>query len=444
MKAFAQEEGNKMKRILAVLMALAVLAAVPVPVFADGAETNEGIQTLIGADNHWALLTVLFAATAMAIWLEQKYKWASRISGAIITLAIALILVNLRVIPASAPVFDDIVWGYAVPLAIPLLLLQTNIRKIWKETGRFLLIFLIGAAGTVAGTLLATVLLSGTVEGLPGVAAMMTGSYIGGGVNFTAIADAFHVSGGLISSATVADNLNMALYFLALLGIAGNAFFRKHYTHPHIDAVASRGKDDTETLAKQYWTRKNVSLKDIAFDMAYAAAIVFLSRLIGNLFSGWIPKDNWFLQMLNTFFGSQYVWITNFSVIFATCFHRQAEEMHGAQELGTWLIYLFFFVIGVPASIGMLIRNAPILLLFCMIIVLVNMAFCFLGGKLLRFDLEDIILASNANIGGPTTAAGMAISQGWSMLIGPCMLVGTFGYVIGTWLGILVGSLLGA
>jgi len=76
-----------------------------------------------------------------------------------------------------------------------------------------------------------------------------------------------------------------------------------------------------------------------------------------------------------------------------------------------------------------------------MIIVLVNMLFCFLGGKLLRFDLEEIILASNANIGGPTTAAGMAISQGWVKLIGPCMLVGTFGYVIGTWLGILVGSL---
>ena len=79
-----------------------------------------------------------------------------------------------------------------------------------------------------------------------------------------------------------------------------------------------------------------------------------------------------------------------------------------------------------------------------MIIVLVNMLFCFLGGKLLRFDLEEIILASNANIGGPTTAASMAISQGWVKLIGPCMLVGTFGYVIGTWLGILVGSLLGA
>ena len=410
----------------------------------EGLKMEQSIQTLISADNHWALLAVLFAATALAIWLEQKYKWASKVSGAIITLAIALLLVNLHVIPADAPVFDDIVWGYAVPLAIPLLLLQTNIRKIWKETGRFLLIFLIGAAGTVAGTILATLLLRGTAEGLPGAAAMMTGSYIGGGVNFTALADAFHVDGSLISATTVADNLNMALYFLALLGIAGSAFFRKRYPHPHIDEVASRGKSDSETLAKQYWTRKDVSLKDIAVDLAYAAVIVFLSRLIGNLFAGWIPADNWFFRMLNTFFGSQYVWITNFSVIFATCFHKQAGEMHGAQELGTWLIYLFFFVIGVPASIGVLIRNAPILLLFCMIIVLVNMVFCFLGGKLLKFGLEDIILASNANIGGPTTAAGMAISQGWAKLIGPCMLVGTFGYVIGTWLGILVGSLLGA
>ena len=405
---------------------------------------EQAVQTLISADNHWALLAVLFSSTAIAVWLEQKFRWASKITGAVITLVIALLLVNVRVIPASAPVFDDIVWGYAVPLAIPLLLLHTTIRKIWKETGRFLLIFMIGAAGTVAGTVLATLLLGGAVKGLPGAAAMMTGSYIGGGVNYTALADAFHVDSSLISATSVADNLNMALYFMVLLGIAGSLFFRKHYRHPHIDEVASKGKGDTETLAKQYWTRKNISLKDIAIDLAYAVIIVFLSRLIGNFFAGLIPKDNWFTQMLNTFFGSQYVWITNFSVIFATFFHKQADEMHGAQELGTWLIYLFFFVIGVPASIGVLIRNAPIMLLFCMIIVLVNMAFCFLGGKLLKFDLEDIILASNANIGGPTTAAGMAMSQGWTKLVGPCMLVGTFGYVIGTWLGVLVGSLLGA
>lgn len=400
---------------------------------------------LIAPDNHWALLTILFAATSFSVWLEEKYKWASKISGAIITLCIAVLLVNLGVIPDSAPVFDDVVWGYAVPLAIPLLLLQTNIRRIRKETGRFLLIFLIGAAGTVAGAFLATLLLRNASSGIPSAAAMMTGSYIGGGVNFTALADAFKVDPSIISSTTVADNLNMAVYFLVLLSIAGNAWFRRRYPHPHIDEVLSRGKDaSAKTLAAQYWTRKDISLRDVAFDLAYAAAVVFLSRLIGGFFSDLIPRDGWLGQMANTFLGSQYVWITNLSVIYSTCFSKKAADMHGAQEIGTWLIYLFFFVIGVPASIGVLIRSAPIMLLFCMIVVLVNMAFCFLGGKLLRFDLEEIILASNANIGGPTTAAGMAISQGWVKLVGPCMLVGTLGYVIGTWLGILVGSALGA
>ena len=404
----------------------------------------ETVQTLIAADNHYALLAILFASTFLAIWLEQKYKWASKISGAIITLVVAIALVNLHVIPADAKVFD-IVWDYAVPLAIPLLLLQTNLRKMHREAGRFLAIFLIGAAGTVVGAVLATLLLGGTLEGLPGVGAMMTGSYIGGGVNFTALSDAFKVDATLKASATVADNLNMAIYFLILLAAAGSLWFRKRYSHPHIDDVAKNGKSGSgETLAAQYWTRKEISLKDVALDMAFAVIVVFLSKLIAGFFANLIPTDNWFLKMLNTFFGSQYVWITNLALIWSTGFEKQAANMRGAQEIGTWLIYLFFFVIGAPASVGVLLKSAPILLLFCFIIVVVNMLFCFLGGKLLRFDLEEIVLASNANIGGPTTAAGMAISQGWVRLIGPCMLVGTFGYVIGTWLGILVGSILGA
>lgn len=70
------------------------------------------------------------------------------------------------------------------------------------------------------------------------------------------------------------------------------------------------------------------------------------------------------------------------------------------------------------------------------------MLFCFVFGKLFHFTLEEIILASNANIGGPTTAAAMAISQGWTKLIGPSMLTGTFGYAIGTYLGTIVFGVL--
>ncbi|MCR5560066.1 MAG: DUF819 family protein, partial [Schwartzia sp.] len=41
-----------------------------------------------------------------------------------------------------------------------------------------------------------------------------------------------------------------------------------------------------------------------------------------------------------------------------------------------------------------------------------------------------------------TTAAGMAISQGWAKLVGPAMLIGTFGYVIGNYAGTIIGNIL--
>ena len=404
------------------------------------------MNTLVRPENTWVLMSVMLLAVAASIYLEQTYVWASRITGAVIALVIALVLVNTGVIPAHAELYDDVVWGYAVPIAIPLLLLQSNMQKIWHETGRLVIIFLIGAAGTICGALIGCVLLGSAVDGLPKVAAMMTGSYIGGGVNFTALADAFKVSGSLVSATTVADNLNMAIYFLILLGIAGNAFFRRIYKHPLIDAVEQHGaSDDGKTLAAKYWGRKDISLRDIAMCMTYAVVVVTVSKFIGVTFGAVIPSDvSWFTKMSNTFLSSQYVWITLISMIFATFFEKQASSLNGAQEIGTFFIYMFFFVIGVPASIMEILTSAPLLFVFCLIVVVVNMLFCLVGGKLLHFNLEDILIASNANIGGPTTAAGMAISQGWNKLVGPAMLVGTLGYVIGTYLGIIVGSLLGA
>ena len=90
------------------------------------------------------------------------------------------------------------------------------------------------------------------------------------------------------------------------------------------------------------------------------------------------------------------------------------------------------------------LTKSPLLLVLTAIMVLVNMLFCFAGAKIFKASLEDSIIASNANIGGPTTAAGMAISQGWTRLVGPAMLVGVLGYVIGNYAGTIVGIILGA
>ena len=146
--------------------------------------------------------------------------------------------------------------------------------------------------------------------------------------------------------------------------------------------------------------------------------------------------------MLNRLLGNQYLIITTISIISTALFPNVFSKIGGAEEIGTFLIYLFFFVIGAPASLIEIIKNSSLLLVFCALVVMVNMIVSFIFGKVLKFNLEEIILASNANIGGPTTAAAMAVSKGWFELVGPIMLVGTLGYVLGTYFGVFVGNLL--
>lgn len=400
------------------------------------------MQTLISPENNFALIAITCGWVAFSIYAEQTWAWASKLSGAIIALIGAVTLTNQNIIPSSCVWFDDVIWGYVVPLSIPLLLLNCNIRKIWKESGRLLLIFFIGSIGTVTAAFTGYFLLHNHIENLNCVAAMMTGSYIGGGVNFAALSLAYDVPGNTISAATVADNLMTALYFLMLIAIPSIPFFRKFYNHPHMDQVEKQGKSVAKTQAAAYWKPKEISLKDIAFCFAISAIIVWASSVVSEFLGSVIPVSNPFFKMLNGFLGNMYLIMTTISMIVATVFSKKIEHLSGTQEIGTFLIYLFFFVIGVPASIMEIIKNAPLLFVFCAILVVINMAFCFVFGKLLHYSLEEIILASNANVGGPTTAVAMAVSKGWTELVGPILLVGTLGYVIGTYFGTFVGQIL--
>ena len=179
-------------------------------------------------------------------------------------------------------------------------------------------------------------------------------------------------------------------------------------------------------------------------NVAISAIIVWVSRIIAGWLDSVIPTDSVVMEMLNGLFGNEYLIMTTVAMLVATFFSKQVANVEGTQEIGTYLIYLFFFVIGVPASIPQILREAPLLFVFCAVMVLVNMLVCFVFGKLFKFNMEEIILASNANIGGPTTAAAMAISKGWVKLVGPIMLIGTLGYIIGTYAGTFIGKMLGA
>ncbi|MCD8874514.1 DUF819 family protein [Mammaliicoccus sciuri] len=395
------------------------------------------LNAFINKDETWLLWAILVGIAALSIFLEQRYQFAAKLTGAIIALVGAMILSNLNIIPIESPVYDQ-VWEYVIPLAIPLLLFRSNIFKIWKESRRLLFIFLISSVGTVVGVAAGFLLLHQFIPELDKIGAMMTGSYIGGGVNFAALSTKFQTPGELVSATVVADNSVMAFYFIVLITLPNMKFVKKYFKR-----LYTSNDDGNSNQAEAYWKRNEISLKDIAYSISIAFALVAISFKISELVNEYIPKNNHFMEILVSIIGDQFLLLTTLTLVTVAMFSKFFENLNASDELGTFLIYIFFVVIGVPASIPIIIKTAPLLFIFVAVILIFNLSITLFFGKLFKFNIEEMLLASNANAGGPTTAAALAISKGWQGLVGPILIIGTLGYVIGNYVGTLMGYFLG-
>lgn len=295
------------------------------------------------------------------------------------------------------------------------------------------------------GGFISYIILKGFINNLNDLVPMFVGTYTGGSVNFVAMSTMYNVAGDITSAALVADNLLMALYFFVLASLPVMVFIKKFYKRPYeekLEKLSESERSNNDTMAAKYWGAKNISLKDIALTVSIAFVIVAISDKLAFLIQGFFSEENALSKIIGGFFGNKYLLITTFTMILSSTFSDKMEKIQGAQEIGTFLIYIFFAVIGSPASISLIIKKSPLLLVFALIIVVFNLIWSLLWGKIFKFTIEEIIIASNANIGGPTTAAAMAVSKGWEDLIVPALLVGTLGYVIGNYYGILTGIIL--
>ena len=101
---------------------------------------------------------------------------------------------------------------------------------------------------------------------------------------------------------------------------------------------------------------------------------------------------------------------------------------------------MFFVVIGAMGNITTVMKFGPSLFIHTAVQIIVHFTVSVAIGKLLKIPFREICLASNANVGGPTTAAAMASSKRWNSLVLPALLTGVFGYAIATGVGLVVAS----
>lgn len=373
------------------------------------------ILSIIMPGQHWMLWAVLIFAASFGIWAEQNTVWGGKLSAVVISILFTFLLSNFSIIPTTAPTYD-IVWSYLVPLAVPLLLFKANIRRIIKEAGPTLIAFTIGSVGTVVGTIIAFKTIPLGEEGWK-LAGIFCSTYIGGSMNYVASSEALQLhSSDLLTAGVAADNLVMTLYFLLLFAIPSMGFFKKYFKNVH-----QQEAEKTENTDQPQIENDNPGL----MDLGKALSIGFIVTAISFL-----------LQDITGIKGSAILIITLLVITIATIFPKQMNQIKGADMIGTFLMQIFFAAIGASANIIIVLKVGPVLFLFAGLILLVHLLFILVFGKLFKLDLAEIVIASNANMGGPTTAAAMAVGRKWKSLVIPAILCGTLGYAIATFIGV--------
>ena len=91
----------------------------------------------------------------------------------------------------------------------------------------------------------------------------------------------------------------------------------------------------------------------------------------------------------------------------------------------------------------MLAVGLPVLF-YALVVVGVHGLLVFVAGRVLRFDIGTLCVASQAAVGGPGSALAIAVAGGWRSLVLPGILVGLLGYALGTYVGMgIAGALRG-
>eukprot|EP01082_Thalassiosira_pseudonana_P015342 g13852.t1 g13852 contig9:599288-600661(-) len=379
------------------------------------------------------ILSTLLLISGCGIAMEQKTTFGKALSAPLVTMLISLCLANVGVMPFTSPAYG-LINRILVPLAVPLFLFDSDIKRVVRDAGSLLMAFLVGAVSTVVGTLGALALVPLKSLGDQGwkVASALTARHIGGAINFVAVADTLSLDGGIVSAAIAADNVVVALYFAFLFYLATvGEGTRDNLNNESKANVSSTISDNalSEEIVIPDEKPLPITTSSIAYSLATASCLVTVG--------GWLTS-----AICPTL--SSMVITSLLTVASATAFPSWFQSLRSSgTAIGILFLQLFFAASGAAGSLVLVLRQAPSLIAFSVLQLAIHFAVLMgLGRGVLRLKLNELYLASNANVGGPTTAAAMAQAKEWPTLVLPALLVGVLGYGTATAASLSLGPLL--
>ena len=385
------------------------------------------------------LLAIIAGATFLAFWLDYAVPRLSKVGASLLALMLGAAMSNAGLVPATSPVYD-VIAGPVTMLAIAWLLLAVNLGDLKLAGPRMVGAFGIAVGGTVLGAFVGAFLFAGALgEDTWKLAGTLTGTYSGGSLNFVAVGRGVGLSGSLFAGATAADALLTGVWLGAtiLLPLWLAPFY------PPVPDIALQGGPEGEVTAAAdvhanhpFFQLTALSTLDLAKLFAVAVLLLTASQLVAEGLGGLADAGT-----VPGWIGSvpAVLWLTTFALIVGHTQHFHRPE--GALQLGNLALHFFFVVIGIWSRVSEIISVGAAVFFYTFVVVAVHGVFVYGVGRAAKIDVGSLSVASQAAIGGPSSALAVAVSRGWPGFILPGIVVGLVGYALGNYMGFGVAYL---
>lgn len=385
----------------------------------------------------YLIIALYILVPVLIIECFKRWRWMQKIGTVVAAYAIGILFaltgfVHFEVGTEAAATFSKLqstIMSVAVPLAIPLMLFNCDFR-LWTKALPKTIWSLVGGITAVLVAVISGYFIFRTpdIPEFNKVAAMMTGIYTGGTMNFNALGASLGVDKTLMAIVLAFEMVLTTPYIFFIIG-GGYKVFRKIL--PYQD-ITRRGRTDEDVTSKDVENYRGMFDKQNVGGMFAGLGLSVLFLAVGAglalLLTGTLNE----LVVILT--------ITTLSII--ASFFRKVRELPKTFELGMFFILIFSVIVaslfdihsvnGGSLMIGLFVAwvmvvAASLHLLFCRIAHVSGDLFC----------VSQIALLCSPPFVPPVVGA----MQNKKVLISG-IVIGLVGYAIGTYLGVVIAYVL--
>lgn len=385
-----------------------------------------------------AILILYLLGPLLIIWAYRRVRFLSKVGTVVLAYALGIVM-SLSGLTEGSPQqaehiakMQSLLQNLCVPLAIPLMLFSCDFLAWTKSFKKTFIAFFCGIAAAGLSVFTAFLLFRNRgIAELDKAAGLMTGFYTGGTPNVAALNIALQPSSETFLLVNTFE-IFITFFLLAFIISGGYRLIRRFL--PYVpdtpentapDAATEKQTDDFENYAG-ILSRK--TLRKLLLPMACSVLILGISALFSFLL---VPENYRVISII--------LIITTLSI--ALSFWKKLRTRPKMFETGMYFILIFSIVVASQFQISR-IGNAGGLLGFIAVVLLLCFSMHLLFAKLCKVDADLFTISAVGLIFSPPfvpTVAGVLKSRR-CLLSG--IIVGLCGYATGTYLGILMYSLL--